>query len=77
MIGLLFIFRIPFSRAKELAKQFKITDILHPLFLEDPEVYFQNLKQQQQSSSSNSPLESSSKKKEKKKKADDLIFFLV
>ncbi|KAF1807528.1 transcription regulator HTH, apses-type DNA-binding domain-containing protein, partial [Mucor lusitanicus] len=30
---------ITFNRAKELSYQFKISDLLHPLFLDDPSVY--------------------------------------
>lgn len=31
--------RITFNRAKDLANKFKITDILYPLFVEDPSVF--------------------------------------
>lgn len=34
---------IPFSRAKELANQFKITELLYPLLLDDPTIYFRNM----------------------------------
>ncbi|OAD01185.1 apses-type HTH transcription regulator [Mucor lusitanicus CBS 277.49] len=37
---------ITFNRAKELSYQFKISDLLHPLFLDDPSVYFQNMQNQ-------------------------------
>ncbi|KAL7323377.1 hypothetical protein PS15p_211293 [Mucor circinelloides] len=37
---------ITFNRAKELSRQFKISELLHPLFLDDPSVYFQNMQNQ-------------------------------
>ncbi|KAK4517242.1 Septin spn4 [Mucor velutinosus] len=37
---------ITFNRAKELSHQFKISDVLHPLLLDDPSVYFQNMQNQ-------------------------------
>ncbi|KAL9537452.1 hypothetical protein MBANPS3_011760 [Mucor bainieri] len=37
---------ITFNRAKELSHQFKISDLLYPLFLDDPSVYFQNMQNQ-------------------------------
>lgn len=33
------IYRIPFSRASELAEKFKILDVLFPLFVDEPSIY--------------------------------------
>ena len=39
-IAYLYSYRITISRAKALAAQYNISDLLHPLFTDDPAVYF-------------------------------------